>query len=102
MECETKLDVAEVERVVSAIFKQLRASGVSSLTLSDDDYWETGSNDRYDFGRIPQVSESGKLSEDWRFLCSILKDEDYAVLPMLVHVAPILRAIGEGRFTRIG
>ncbi|MFT3664268.1 hypothetical protein [Piscinibacter sp.] len=81
-----------IERILSHIEHEL---GYAAVRLDQDDYWDIADDERYDFTKSPTSLGHGQLRDDWNFLTSILEDKDQAVSLMLVHVAPLLRRIGE-------
>jgi hypothetical protein len=93
-----ELDIGELKKVIDAIFdhisNDLKVEKVS-IKGGQDYYWEVPSNKLYAVkGAQPQL-DIGRLIDDWDFLKSISKDKSQAVSLMLVHVAPLLRRIGE-------
>ena len=93
-----ELDLQQLRDICVTLFDNLIAKNESTvLRLSEDDYWEIKQSDRYDFNGIPSATESSKLSDDWEFLLAILKDGEQATTPMFLHLAPIIRAIGEDK-----
>ena len=90
-----EIDLAKLKMILMKIIDDVTAN-VSRVSLKDDDYWEIDSNDRYDLTKVPGDPVVGKLSDDWDFLLPLLDDDaDEAVPYLLVHVAPLLRAIAE-------
>ncbi len=94
MDVEIKL--SELRLVVNRILDHIEHDlGLLSVKLDQDDYWDVTDGERYDFTKSPENFGHGQLHDDWEFLSSILKDKDQAVALMLIHVAPLLRCIGE-------
>jgi hypothetical protein len=93
---DLEIKISELRMVVNRIFDHIENElGQRIISLSQDDYWELGQIDRYDFTKDPSRHEVGKLYDDWEFLSAILTDENNSVPYMLVHLAPLLRFIGE-------
>ena len=100
MEVAVHLSCRDLKKVVDAIFDRLLA-GSSDITVpipeSMDFYWEVPNNHLHDVaGAQPQL-DVGRLSDDWEFLTQLLNDDEQAVRFMLVHVAPLLRFLGEAK-----
>jgi hypothetical protein len=93
-----ELDVRELKRAIDAIFDHIgRDLKIEKLKLKEDQdfYWEVPSDKLHAVKEAPPKLDVGRLSDDWEFLESIAKDKDQAVALMLIHVAPLLRYIGE-------
>jgi hypothetical protein len=94
MDVEIKL--SELRLVINRILDHIEHDlGRESVKLDQDNYWDVADVERYDFTKSPENFGHGQLYDDWEFLSSILKDKDQAVALMLLHVAPLLRYIGE-------
>lgn len=91
-----EIKVSDLRLVIDRILDHIeRDLGRSTVTLRQDSYWDVADEERYDFTKTPKSFEHGQLHDDWQFLASILKDKDQAVSLMLIHVAPLLRCLGE-------
>jgi hypothetical protein len=93
-----ELDIRGLKKVIDAIFDHIiNDVKVEKLTVKGDRdfYWEVPSDKLYDVKEAPPQLDVGKLTDDWEFLQSISKDKDQAVALMLIHVAPLLRHIGQ-------
>jgi hypothetical protein len=92
-----EVNISELRTIISKIFDHIEHDlGVRSVPLTQDDYWTVLSRERFDLTKCPDVCGVGKLYDDWAFLQPLLdKDKDQAVSLMLIHVAPILRWLGE-------
>jgi hypothetical protein len=91
-----EIEISDLRLVINRILDRIEQDGRGvRIKLSEDDYWDVSSAERYDFTKVPQNFEHGQLRDDWQFLLSILADVDHAVAPMLLHVAPLLRCIAE-------
>ena len=92
-----ELDVSELRTIVNKIFDHIeRDLGIRSLPLTQDDYWTVVGNERFDLTKCPDAYGVGKLYDDWAFLRPLPdKDKNEAFSLMLIHVAPILRWLGE-------
>lgn len=95
---DLELDLVALRRVINLILDRMeQEAGSSRVAVTLDNYWDVPSFMRYDFSNVPdgQTFEHGQLYHDWEFLTAILEDETQAVRPMLMHVAPLLRYLGE-------
>lgn len=93
-----EIDLFELKRIIDEIFAHLiNDAGVRKLDLPKDEgfYWEVPTDRLYAVQQGQPKLDVGRLSDDWEFLSAILKDKRQAVGFMLVHLAPILRYIGE-------
>jgi hypothetical protein len=93
-----KLDIRELKRAVDAIFDHiLNDVKVEALTIKDDRdfYWAIPSDKLFAVKDAPPELDVGRLADDWEFLKSVCDDKEQAVALMLIHVAPLLRQIGE-------
>jgi hypothetical protein len=93
-----ELKIAELKLVVDAIFAHITNDlRIDAVTVPDENdyYWSIPLDAPLDL-KNPVMPEPdvGRLSDDWEFLASILKDKVNAVSLMLIHVAPLLRFIG--------
>lgn len=96
MECE--IDLAKLRQITDAFFTHLiNDLGVEKVTIKEetDFYWNVPSDRLYKVRDERPELDIGRLSDDWDFLKAILRDEEQAVALMLIHLAPILRYIGE-------
>jgi hypothetical protein len=93
---DVEVKIADLRLVIGRIFDHIEHDlGYATIKLDQDDYWDVADAERYDFTRSPTNLGHGQLRDDWEFLSSIIKDKDQAVSLMLIHVAPLLRRIGE-------
>jgi len=95
------LELADLKAVVDSIFDHLVELGITNISISseEDFYWDVPLGTTLDTKNpIKPELGVGRLSDDWEFLASILKDKDNAVSLMLIHAAPLLRHIG----TKVG
>lgn len=96
MAFELKINVAELRTIINKIFDHIEYDlSKREVVLKYDAYWDVPDNVRHNFTSHPSGYSVGQLSEDWDFLRPILEDKDQAVALMLIHVAPILRCLGE-------
>lgn len=90
------INISELRLVIERILNHIeRDLGKAEVVLDEDDYWDVADEERYNFSKTPKNFEHGQLRDDWEFLLPIIKNEDRAFALMLMHVAPLLRRIGE-------
>jgi arginine repressor len=92
------LDLRDLKKVTNAILDHVIDDlKIEKVTIEngEDFYWEVPSDKLHAVKEPPPKLDVGRLADDWEFLQSILKDKDHAVALMLIHVAPLLRRIGE-------
>lgn len=93
---DVEVKIADLRLVIGRILDHIEHDlGHTVVKLDQDDYWDVADEERYDFTKSPTSLGHGQLRDDWEFLRSILEDKDQAVSLMLIHVAPLLRRIGE-------
>lgn len=93
-----ELDIRELKTVIDAIFDHIiNDVKVEKLTVQGDRdfYWDVPADKLYAVKEAPPQLDVGKLADDWEFLQAILKDKSQSVALMLIHVAPLLRHIGQ-------
>lgn len=91
-----EINIAELRLAINRILEHIEHDlGHATVSLQEDDYWDVANQERYDFTKSPENFEHGQLHDDWEFLSSILNDKNQAVALMLIHVAPLLRCVGE-------
>jgi hypothetical protein len=93
---DVEIKIADLRLVIGRILDHIEHDlGHATLVLDQDDYWDVADDERYDFTKSPTGLGHGQLRDDWEFLSSIIEDKDQAVSLMLIHIAPLLRRIGE-------
>jgi hypothetical protein len=68
---------------------------VEKLAIKGDQdfYWDVPTGELYAVKKAQPQLDVGRLSDDWDFLKAILNDGRVSL--MLIHVAPLLRYIGQ-------
>jgi hypothetical protein len=94
---ESEIDLLKLRQAANAIFDRLDDLGVTKVTLREDAdyYWEVPSDRLYNVREKQPQLDVGRLSDDLEFLSAILKDKKQAVSLMFIHLAPLLRYVGE-------
>jgi hypothetical protein len=92
---DLEIDISQLREITNRIFdhieKDLKITGVR---IDKDYYWDIPDKDLYDPSKDPGKLVFGQLYDDWSFLLPILSDKELAVSIMLIHVASLLRYIG--------
>ena len=81
--------------VADALFSHLETNGVTSVTISEDYYWEIPAVSRYDPYEAPREHTLGQLSDDVAELDRMIDGERPMLGNRLVWLATVLRRIGE-------
>jgi hypothetical protein len=93
-----EIDIRALKSVTNAILDHIvNDLKIDKLTVPDnkDFYWNVPTDQLYEVKASQPELDVGRLSDDWEFLESILKDKSHAVSLMMMHVAPLLRHVGE-------
>jgi hypothetical protein len=91
----TIVTVQELRVATEALFSHLERSGVTSIMLSEDYYWDVPAVNRYDQYQEPSQHTIGQLSDDLTELKRMLSGDQPIVGYALVWLAAILRRVGE-------
>jgi hypothetical protein len=92
------VDLQNLKKIIDTILdRMVNKLKVNEVTIEkeQDLYWDVPSKGLFLVREDQPQLDIGSLSDDWEFLQSILKDREHAVSLMLIHVAPLLRYIGE-------
>lgn len=93
-----ELNVQELKKVIDLIFEHLSADlSVRSVPIESgkDFYWEVPTKQLFEVRKDQPTLDIGRLSDDLEFLQSMSNERAEAASLMLIHVAPLLRYIGE-------
>jgi hypothetical protein len=94
----TEIDLRSLKGAVNAILDHLIEDlRISSVTIdeSSDAYWHCPIAELYDLSKKPIGMDVGKLSDDSDFIELVERGQSGDVSYNLVHIAPLLRYIGE-------
>ncbi len=83
-----------VDTVLNHVLEDLEIRKVS-IDPKEDFYWECPAPQVYDSSMAPQQVDSGRLTDDVQFIEMIRRGQGADVSYNLVHLAPLLRYIGE-------
>ena len=92
------VNVAELRRIVNELLEHVESVNGPEFQLDQDCYWDLDSKDMFDMkNEVTSVDLVGSLGDSWEFLLN-MRDRDIrqdGPSLMLVHVAPLLRYMGE-------
>lgn len=90
-----EIDIEKLRTITDLIFDHIvNDLKVKKIELSQDYYWSIETEQLYDMSKDPTELTAGQLYDDWDFLTKI-ENRDEAVALMFIHLAPLLRYIGE-------
>jgi hypothetical protein len=94
--CVPVVSIGELKAVVNLILDHMiQDLKVDSVAIENEFYWDMDRKYLYDVHNKTPVLDIGSLHDDWEFLAKMGSDRRDAARLMLVHVAPLLRYIGE-------
>lgn len=91
----TQVTVAQLKVAADLLLSHLESSGVKTIEITDDFYWDVPASRRYDQYDEPTQHTVGQLSEDLSELQRMLAGETPALGYGLVWLAALLRRVGE-------
>jgi hypothetical protein len=94
-EMMSNISIAELKIVSNLLLQHLEASGIESIEISEDFYWEVPHEFRYDKYDEPKQLNVGQLSDDVYELKRLINGEAPPMGLGLVWLSSILRRIGE-------
>jgi hypothetical protein len=93
-----EIDLKALREAVNAILDHLIGDlGFDKITIeqSDDHYWHCPATEIHDMSKTPIGLDIGSLGDEVDFVNLIKRGQSGDVSYNLVHVAPLLRYIGE-------
>jgi hypothetical protein len=93
-----EIDVKVLKNAVNAILDHLIDDlGCTKVEIKDgsDFYWHCPAPEIYDMSKKPIGLDVGRLTDDDHFIKLIARGQNYDASYNLVHIAPLLRFIGE-------
>jgi hypothetical protein len=88
--------IGDLKAVVNLILDHIvHDLKIEAVQIEEDFYWDVDSKYLYDVQTTASDLSIGSLRDDWEFLTKMGNDRRDAVSLMLIHVAPLLRYIGE-------
>lgn len=95
---KNEIDLHTLKQVTNAILDHIiNDLKIKKIAIKGDRdfYWEVPSDRLYAVKKEQPQLDMGRLSDDWEFLVPIKDDKNQAVALMLIHLAPLLRYLGE-------
>src|SRR5258705_6444349 len=96
---QKEIDLRALKDAVVAVLDHITNDlGIEKLPIKRDQdfYWNVPTSQLYEVkGRQPTL-DVGRLADDWEFVELMLRDKKSAVGAVLLHLAPLLRRVGEG------
>jgi hypothetical protein len=93
-----EIDIRKLQRAVNQILDHVvQNRGVQMFPISpeQDFYWDVPGDRLHAVKEAQPNLDVGRLTDDWGFVEQSIGDKDAQVSLMLVHIAPLLRKIGE-------
>lgn len=90
-----EIEIDELESAIKIIFAHIRETGVKSVQLEDDFYWDIDMEDLYEVTRNPENFSIGQLTDDLQEMHKIVAGTGTPVGYCLVWAAALCRYIGE-------
>ena len=93
-----KIDILQLRTALDAILDHVTKDlGVTYLDISENEdfYWEVPAVEMYNTTKSPASLDTGRLTDDLRFASLVSRGSQGDVSYSLVHIAPLLRYIGE-------
>jgi hypothetical protein len=95
---ENEIDIRVLKKITNAILDHvINDLKIKKISIKEDQdfYWEVPSDQLYAVKKGQPQLDMGRLLDDWEFLAPIKNDNEQAVALMLIHLAPILKYLGE-------
>lgn len=95
---ENEIDLRALKQVTNAILDHIiNDLGIEKFAIKGDQdfYWEVPSDQLHTVKKEQPQLDMGRLSDDWEFLAPIIDDKNQAIALMLIHLAPLIRCLGE-------
>src|SRR5882672_9410764 len=93
-----QIDIQDLKNVVNNVLDHIiNDLKIKNISIEDekDFYWDIPTEKLFSVKEAQPQMGIGRLSDDWDLLLSTLEDPKNAVSLSLIHVAPLLRWIGE-------
>jgi len=91
----SQVTVAELRIIAELLFAHLESKGMTSVTFSEDYYWDVPAAIRYDQHQEPTKHTIGQLSDDLAELRRMTDGSRPLIAYGLVWLASLLRRMGE-------
>jgi hypothetical protein len=95
MESGSVVQIRELRSVINGILDFIEKDlKLREVELGKDHYWEVLDRDLFSMERPTELG-AGSLIDDLEFLLSSAKDKTQQIPIMLIHVAPLLKALSQ-------
>jgi hypothetical protein len=94
----TEIELMRLKAAVNAVLDHLVEDlGIEKVPIGDADdvYWEFAFDEAHDSSKKPSEPDAGRLRDDMDFVNLIRRGQGGDAAYNLIHVAPLLRYIGE-------
>ena len=95
---DNQINLKDLKNILDAIFEHITNDlKIASVSIDEkqDFYWDLPSEALFKVNEVAPKPDVGRLSDDWEFLKPLIQDKEQAFSLMLIHVAPLLRWMGE-------
>ncbi|MCU7806283.1 MAG: hypothetical protein KZQ73_00190 [Candidatus Thiodiazotropha sp. (ex Semelilucina semeliformis)] len=91
-----EVELQKLRQITEMIFDHIEKDlKIDRVSLDQDYYWNIPSKVLHNMEATQIVPDIGQLYDDLEFLENALSDKNQAVSLMFIHLAPLLRYIGE-------
>lgn len=90
-----QISVAELREVCEVLLRHLESSGVNTIDIEKDYYWNVPVDQRYTPYEEPSSLDLGQLTDNWSELQRLRSGESEPIAYGLVWLSAILRVVGE-------
>lgn len=88
------VDIEALRSVTNRIFDFIEKDlGVATVDLPHEYYWSVADDGAHSMDQPPKVLGVGSLSDDLSFVMAAHKDPRQAIPLVLMHIAPVLKAL---------
>jgi hypothetical protein len=89
------VSISDLRKVTNFLFDHIEKDlHISTVPIEEDYYWDIPTAELYNVLRDPPQLGIGQLYDDGDFLAKLKAKEDAPSL-MMIHLAPLLRYVGE-------
>ena len=90
------INVPELRKIVNELLTRVEQIAGPNVAIDTDHYWDLPSPEMWDLSaEIPKVDLVGSLADDLHFLRAMQDPREIGPTLNLIHVAPLLRYLGE-------
>ena len=89
------IDLVKLKESLNVLLDHVIDSGISSIALEQQYYWQVDAKDRFDLKKKPADLVVGDLFDELDFVERVLLKKQSTVAYTLTELAPILEYVGE-------